>query len=57
MIFFSIFNLNPRFVIMKAPKHLLNVSGVTTCRNGVKIYHVKNAKWTCGQVLEQYYFS
>ena len=26
---------------MKAPKHLLNINEVTTCRDGVKIYHVK----------------
>ena len=28
-------------MIMKAPKHLLNTTEVTTCRNGVKTYHVK----------------
>ena len=41
MIFFSIFNLNPTILIMKVAKHLLNATEVTTCRNGVKIYHVK----------------
>ena len=26
---------------MKTPKHLLNVTEVTTCKNGVETYHVK----------------
>ena len=26
---------------MKAPKHLLNATEVTTYRNGVEVYHVK----------------
>ena len=41
MIFFNIFNLNPRSVIMKAAMHLLNATEVTTCRDGVETYHVK----------------
>ena len=41
MIFFSISNLNPGIVIIKAPKHLLNATEVTTCRKAVEAYHVK----------------
>ena len=26
---------------MKAPKHLVNATEVTSCRNGVETYHVK----------------
>ena len=26
---------------MKAPKHLLNATEVTTSRNGVEVYHIK----------------
>ena len=26
---------------MKAPKHLLNATEVTACRNGVKTYNIK----------------
>ena len=28
-------------MIKKTPKHLLSATEVTTCRNGVKTYHVK----------------
>ena len=39
--FFSIFNLNPTFVIMKAPKHLPDTTKATSCRIGVEMYHIK----------------
>ena len=38
---FSIFNVNPKIVTMKAPKHLLNANEAKTCRNAVETYHVK----------------
>ena len=41
MIFFSIFNVNPSVVTVKAPKHLLNATEVKTHRNGVEKDHVK----------------
>ena len=42
--FFNIFNLNPTVVVTREPRHLLNTTDVTTCRNGVKTYQ-QNAKW------------
>ena len=44
MILFSIFNLNPTIVTMKAPKYLLNPDEMNTYRNGVEIYPRQNAK-------------
>ena len=38
---FLFFYLNPAIVIMKAPKHLLNTTEMTTSGNGVEVYHVK----------------
>ena len=38
---FSIFDLNPAIVVMKEPKQLLNATEVTTCKTGVKTFHVK----------------
>ena len=34
--------MKPTVVIMKAPKHLLNATKVTTCRSGVETFHVKS---------------
>ena len=42
-LFFSILNVNPTLVTMTAPKHLLNATEVTTCRN-INISR-EDAKW------------
>ena len=33
--------MNPKIVIMKAPKHLLHATEVTNCIYGVETFHVK----------------
>ena len=33
--------MNLKLVLMKASIHLLNVTEVTTCRNGVETFHVE----------------
>ena len=62
-LFFSILNVNPTLVTMTAPKHLLNATEVTTCRNGVETstYHVKMLNGlisNSGQIFKHiFYFS
>lgn len=55
-IFLKDFNMNPKIMFMKSPKHLLNTTEITTSRNGVEILSVKRLSGIMsnnGQIFNQ----